>query len=471
MNVADTIGGFVHSYYAKPAGMSDETWLTNELARHGIFDHSEAAAIIRGVESYRHSVKELNDRVERGESRSRYVHDFIEAGAKVSGVVDVNAYAIRIDDAVSSANEMMWKTIHRLDGGVNQAEKLYGNIAEAEIAGSAAINQAASESVFTTRQLRENKLGGADTEVIDMLTGNVVTQQQMKFYQTAEETIRAYDAGGYAARGQTLIAPTDQIVRIRELRPDIKVSDRIDPHSPGVTIDQVKEIQNDAQMRGVVRERGWQDANLSLVSKHILGKAVESGILAIGIQAVSVLGRRAWNAFVGKPNKAFEQDLNEFAEDAAKVGVTAGVTTAVAGGLNVAARNNLLGTVLKNSPAGMISALACAAVENVKILGQLGRGEITTDQALDKSGDNACTLLGALAVGTKFATAGTAILPGVGTVVGAVIGGVVGNTGGHVIYQGAKRTVKAVGSFVSRVASTVSSAARSVWSGVKSLFS
>ena len=177
-----------------------------------------------------------------------------------------------------------------------------------------------------------------------------------------------------------------------------------------------------------------------------------------------------WNSLVGKHNKSFEQDLTQFAEDAAKSGMAATATTAVAGGLVAAARSNLLGSALAAAPAGAISALACVAVENVKILNQLGNGEITANKALDKSGDNTCALLGSLAVGADFAAKGTLLLPGIGTVVGAIVGGAIGHMGGHAIYEGAKRAVKAVNNFISRTVSGVKTTASRAWSAVKSWF-
>lgn len=477
-NLSDVIGEFIHDYRAKPSSISDDAWLAAELARHGCQNASESTAVIEGIRAYCDSRDELARRIERGESRTRYVHDSLAAGAKASGVAEITTYANNVDDAVSRANEMIWKTLHTKSGAVNQAKTVYGNLFEAEIAGSAAINQAANESALTTEQLRENILGGADTQVVDSATGEIVSQQQMKVYDTAEATANAYIEGGYAARGQCLIAPADQVESIRQLHPDIEVYASIDGHGNGITVDQIKKEALNAQENGIVHERGWWDADIGLVSKHLLGKTVESGVLAMGIQAAAVLGKRICNCVVGKPNKTVEEDLQTFAEDAIKAGAAAGLTTAVSGGLVVAARNKLLGAALAEIPAGGISAVACAAIENVKVLGALGRGEITSEQALDKAGDNTCALLGSMAVGTEWGAAGaafgTAVLPGVGTAIGSVVGfvagGAVGHTGGHAIYQGATRAVSAVERFVSNVASSIENAVSNAWVGFKSLF-
>ena len=466
-STVEIVGRYVHSYSAKGADVSDADWLAGELARDGVVRPEEANAILKGMADYRESRDELTRRIERGESRTRFVCDCLSAGAKASGIVNIGVYAARVDDAVSRANQMMWDTVHRMDGGINQSPTLFGNIAEAHLAGTATINQAAAESSLVTVQPRTNTLASPDTVVIDTATGETVSMQQMKWYPTPEEAIKAWDSRDYT--GQTLIVPEEQVAYIQEHRPDIPVRGSIDG-SKGMSFDEPVEIQRQAQEKGIVPQRDWSDADVAILSKHILGKAVNAGIWAVGIQAAATLGRRVWNYLVGKSNKSFEQDLTQFAEDAAKSGMAATATTAVAGGLVAAARSNLLGSALAAAPAGAISALACVAVENVKILNQLGNGEITANKALDKSGDNTCALLGSLAVGADFAAKGTLLLPGIGTVVGAIVGGAIGHMGGHAIYEGAKRAVKAVGNFISRTVSSVKTTVSRAWSAVKSWF-
>ena len=466
-STAEIVGRYVHSYAAKGADVSDAEWLAGELARDGVARSDEADAILKGMADYRGSRNELTRRLERGESRTRFVRDCLSAGAKASGIVNIGAYAAHVDEAVSRANQMMWDTVHRMDGGINQSPTLFGNIAEAHLAGTATINQAAAESSLVTVQPRTNTLASPDTVVIDTATGETVSMQQMKWYPTPEEAIKAWDSRDYT--GQTLIVPEEQVAYIQEHRPDIPVRGSIDG-SKGMSFDDAVEIQRQVQEKGIVPQRDWSDADVAILSKHILGKAVNAGIWAVGIQAAATLGRRVWNSLVGKPNKSFEQDLTQFAEDAAKSGMAATATTAVAGGLVAAARSNILGSAFAAAPAGAISALACVAVENVKILNQLGNGEITASKALDKSGDNTCALLGSLAVGADFAAKGTLLLPGIGTVVGAIVGGAIGHMGGHAIYEGAKRAVKAVNSFISRTVSSVKTTASRAWSAVKSWF-
>lgn len=466
--VAEVVGRFVHSYSLKDASVSDANWLAGELARDGVVrPEDEVNAILKGMADYMESRGELTRRVEHGESRTRFVRDCLENGAKAAGGTSVCEYASRVDEAVSQANEMMWNTVHRLDGGINQSPTLFGNIAEAHLAGTATINQAAAESSLVTVQPRVNTLASPDTMVFDAISGKTVSMQQMKWYPTPEGAIQAWDSRSYT--GQTLIVPQEQVPYIREHRPDIPVRASVDG-SKGLSYDAAKEMQRQVQEQGTVQQRDWSDADVAILSKHILGKSVQAGIYAVGIQAAATLGRRMWNSFIGKPNKSFEHDLTQFAEDAAKSGMAATATTAVAGGLVAAARSNLLGSALATAPAGAISALACAAVENVKILNQLGSGEITASQALDRSGDNTCALLGSLAVGADFAVKGTLLLPGIGTVVGAIVGGAIGHMGGHAIYEGAKRAVKAVGNFISRTVSSVKTTVSRAWSAVKSWF-
>lgn len=466
-STAEIVGRYVHSYSTKGADVSDADWLAGELARDGIREE-DVTGILDGLKSYQKSREELSRRLENGESRTRFIRDCLTAGAKASGVSRVCEYAARIDARVSNANQMMWNSVHNKDGSLNLSSNLNGFIEEAYLAGTADINYGAMESPLTVEQLRSNEPSSPDTQVVDTASGEIVSQQQMKFCQSPSETVSDYKRGDYG--GQTLIAPSDQISQIREHHPEIDVQDHIGPGKSS-TFAHSKEMQRQVQEDGHIPQFSWADADLAILSKHIVGKAVKAGVLSIGIQAAATLGRRMWNTFVGKPNKSFEQDLTQFVEDAAKSGMAAGTTTAVAGGLVAAARSNLLGAALKRASLGTISTLACVAVENVKILNKLGKGEITPSQALDQSGDNTCALLGSLAMGADFAVKGTALFPGIGTVLGALVGGAIGHMGGHAIYTGAKRAVKAVGNFISRTVASTKSAISRTWSAVKSWFS
>lgn len=474
MTAEEIVCGFIHSYRAKPTAESDSAWLARELKtaspEGGDWD-AVAGEIATSVERYRKAFKDLNERLGNGESQTRYVYDAVTNAARTSGVSDVAAYAARIDGAISHANQMMWDTVHRKDGGIKQAFTLHGNIAEASLAGESSLRQAVAECNLKTEQPRVNEAGSADTQIVDQITGRIVSQQQMKFYPTAEATLAAYLKGDYVARGQSLVAPADQVARIRQLRPDIDVRATVDGVHGGVTYDEVVEIQRRVQQKGIVPEKNWRNADAGVICKHIGIKAVQSGILAMGFQAVRIAGKRMWNGLTGQKNPTIEADLNEFGECAIKSGANAGMTTAVAGGLTLAVRRGVFGSAFVKVSPCVIGNLACLAVENIKIFSELGSGKISSKEALDRSCNNTCALLGSLAVGTEFAAAvGTALAPGIGTVVGGVVGSLVGSVGGHAIYQGAKAAVRAVGNFVSRVASSVGSAVSCTWSAVKNLF-
>lgn len=476
MTKESIVGDFIHSYRDKSAEESDAVWLTRTLGKYDAEDgkpHRDGVSkeIQDGIANYRHSTEELKDWLDQGKSRTSYLESAILTAAKAEGVANIAQYAAKIDQAVSHANQMMWDTVHRLDGGVNQASTLHGNIAEAFLAGESGINQAVNESSHITIQPRVNTKGSADTVVVDPGAGRIVSCQQMKFYPTPEATLKAYLDGPYRENGQCLVAPADQVARIHQLRPDIDVRASIDGRSAGLTFDDALDIQGRVQEKGEVFLRDWSSADAGVISRHIGARAVESGILAMGFQAARIAGRRFWNAMTGLSNKSVEEDLGEFGVSALKSGTNAGMVTALAGGLEVAARRGLMGEAIKAASPCVIANLACIAVENIRIFGELGDGKITSRAALDKSCNNTCALLGSLAVGSEFAAAvGTAFLPGVGTAVGAVVGGMVGSVGGQTIYRGAKAAVKAVGNFVSRVATSVRNVASRAWSSVKSWF-
>jgi len=194
----------------------------------------------------------------------------------------------------------------------------------------------------------------------------------------------------------------------------------------------------------------------------------------VGFQGARIVGRRIWNSITGKPNNNIEKDTAEFVESAIKSGASAGLTVAVTGGITVAAKNGLLGSVLKSTPVGRIANAVCVGIENVKILGEFATGKITGEEAVNKAGDATCSLVGSLALGAKGASVGAAIgtvLGPVGTVIGGIAGGIIGgmagSTVGHAIWEGGKAIVKTAANTVRSIASGISEGAKSVFGGIK----
>ena len=457
------VGGFLESFREKPADMPVEEWLDGEFAKHpGLWrDEAErkayAAEVAGGIRDFRAASAQLEKTEAEGGTREDFLRGAIEAGCKSGGVAQVGRYAAGIDRAVGEANALMAKQVFTKGGagGVNQAPTLDGNIAEAHHAGTFNIDAAVKEADVHAEVPASHGKDSVDILVKDG-NGKIVGKYQSKYGADAKSTEAQF---GNRYRGQRKLAPEGQAEDIPG------ATDRIEAggaESKPLSKEEAVAMKKKAQETGQAHEYDWNDANAKVICRHIGRKAAVSGLLAIGFQGARILGRRAWNALSGKKNKPVGEDLEEFAESAAKSGAAAAGMAAVSGGLAVAAKKGLLGGALKAAKGNVIANAACAAVENVKILAKLGSGEINGTEALDLAGKTNCALVGSLAGAAKGASAGAAIgaaLGPVGAAVGGFIGGVVGgsagSTVGHAIYEGAKAVCRGIASCARAVFGTI----------------
>ena len=155
---------------------------------------------------------------------------------------------------------------------------------------------------------------------------------------------------------------------------------------------------------------------------------------------------------------------------------------------------------LKSQGGNVIANVACAAVENIKILAKLGDGKISVAGAMDLAGRTNCALVGSLVaagkgmavggtIGAAFGPVGVAI----GGFIGATVGGIAGSAIGDAMWSsiresdtrlmgrarspiesilsGAKKCASEVYTVARNVASCAKSALSGIGMAVKSLFS
>ena len=121
MTVENIVEDFIHSYRPKTASEPDAVWLARklkEVSSEGEYNDSDAKEIVASVDLYRAASADLAGRLERGESRARYLQDTLTHAAKAAGVSNVGQYASGIDEAVSRANQMMWDTVWPMDTSI-----------------------------------------------------------------------------------------------------------------------------------------------------------------------------------------------------------------------------------------------------------------------------------------------------------------------------------------------------------------
>lgn len=462
------VAGFLASYKRKPAGQPVGEWLDAEFAKYPEIWADEAerraysADVMKGIEDFQSEQKTQEAHVASGGSRASYIEDVLTRGCKAEGVVLTAKYAAGIDQAVGEANKLMASQVftHKPDGTldfthVSEAPTLEGNIAEAHHAGSFNIDAAAKESGVRAEVPASHGKNSVDILIKDA-DGKVLRKYQSKYGANSKATETQF---GNRYPGQRKLAPEEQAEEIPGATDHIE-ADGV--KSKPLSKEEAVRMKEEAQKTGKPKEYDWNDANAKVVCKHIGKKAAVAGLLAVGFQGARIVGRRIWNGLTGKKNKSVSEDFKEFATSAAKSGATAAGMAALSGGLVVAAKKGLLGAAVKSVRGNVIANVACAAVENLKIVRKLGSGEISGVEALDLAGRTNCSLVGSLALGAKGAAVGATIgmaLGPVGAAVGGFIGGVAGcitgSVVGEAVYAGAKKVCKAVCSVASACIKTV----------------
>ncbi|MCR4632048.1 MAG: hypothetical protein K5786_10500, partial [Treponema sp.] len=385
-----------------------------------------------------------------------------------------------IDISIKNANDAMMKTIHNLDGSINQNPNLDGLIAEQHHASTFNIDAAVKEKNFRAEPLESNGKNSVDVVVRDE-RGQIVRKYQSKYGKDAETTEGYFEKGDY--RGQRKLVPEGQGDKINNANEKIEFTDYKSKHpetieSKPLSKEEAKAKQEQAQKEGKIDEYTWNDANKGVIARKIGGRAALSAAFAVGLQGARIIGRRIWNWATGQENQSVGEDVKEFAESAIKSGASAGLTVATSGALTVAARSGWLGKLLMKTPAGHIAAAACVGIENIKVLYKFAKGELTGEEAIDQAGRATCSVVGGMALGAKGASVGAAIgtvFGPVGTVIGGIagglIGGIAGSTVGEAVFSAGKKIVSFVANGVRTVASGIANAARSVVSGVKNFIS
>ena len=459
---------FVRSWRGKPKGQSDLDWLDAEFASYPEIwrDEAERRAcghdVVDGIEAFRKVSRRLDASLAAGGSRADFLRASIEAGCKAEGVQLVARYAGDIDRAVDEANRLMAQQtfVHRPDGTldtsrVSMAPTLNGNLAEGHHAATFNIDAAVKESPLHAEVPASHARHSVDILVKDA-DGRTVGRYQSKYGADAKAT---QDQFGTKYRGQRKLVPQGQAEDIPG------ATDRVESggvQSKPLSKQEAVEKQQEAQRTGKPAKYDWSAADTGEVCRRIGRKAALAGALAVGFQGARIAGRRVFNALAGRRNRPLSEDMREFAESAAKSGAAAAGMAAVSGGLMVAAKKGLLGAAAKSVKGNVIANVACAAVENLKVIAKVGRGEITGREALDLAGRANCSLVGSLAGASKGAAVGATVgaaLGPIGSAVGGFIGGVAGGLAGSVVgeavYAGAKTVCKAVGRAVSACAKTV----------------
>lgn len=457
-------------------------WLQTQFRQHAELwpDDSaltqDARTIVETVQRQDALSASLSAAKQKGKSRNNWLGKSLQQSAQQHGSLSVGDYGRTIDNALTRANDLMRSTITRNDGQISQALNLDGFIAETHHVNTFNVNAAAAGS--GARAELVVKLGKAfgknsvDIQIKDA-SGKVVRRYQAKYGADASSTEKLFGHGDY--RGQGSLVPEGHAADMQ--RNAVETIDYDGVHSTPLSKEEAIRQRDEIREQQQIEELDWRQADALTVGKRIGQTAVIAAGLGVCLQGGRILARRIWNGLTGKGNVSVAEDMQEFVESSLTTTGGTLLTVSTSGALMVASKRGLLGSALKNTPAGRIATLGTVVAGNLKTLYALARGRISKEEALDKVADTTVTTVAGLAAAGNGASLGAAIgtvLGPVGTAVGGlaggIIGGMLGSAVGSKVYQAGKTVAKAAASVVSGTVSAVSSGVASVARSVCSIF-
>ncbi|MFB4391235.1 MULTISPECIES: hypothetical protein [unclassified Pseudomonas] len=455
-----------------------EQWLGDEFRKYpdlwsGEEELLEATQqVMASTGAFNQSRESLQAYMDTGRSKASWLAREIEKNAALSGSVHVGQYAGGIDQALADATRNAQKMVTRLDGDINRNPNLDGLIAEQHHVDTFNIDAASKGSPYRARVVGSREANSVDIEIVDG-NGKVVGQYQSKYGADAEATNGQLKQGDY--QGQKPLVPEGQGA---DVPGSAEVIEADGVKSRPLTKEEAKRLQDKAQQEAESRQYDWNDTNRATIARQIGKQAVIGACIAVGMQGTRILARRFWNKLKGRENPSVNDDLKEFFESALHAGANTAAQVAVSGAVVVAVKNGWLGAALRNTPAGLITNIACVGLQNAKVLYKFGKGELTGEEALDAIGNTTVTTTMAIAGATEGATLGAAIgtvFGPVGTVIGGFVGGVAGGIAGgqigEVVYEAGKSVAKTAVKAVAYVAQGVGGAVESIGRGISNFAS
>lgn len=472
---------FMKEYGKKPAEQSDQEWLKARfLAEMPEMSEEEAEALsretVKTIYQYDENLKSLKSARKKGQTSEEW---FAEKTQESSAGLSAAAFAQRLSDmdtVLDQANTQMIRTVKTLDGEIKQQWNLDGFIAEQHHAKSSNIAAQARGTPFSARVCAPEAgqvygKNSFDLVICDQ-TGKTMHQYQCKYGADAKATIQLLKRGNY--NNQTILVPPEQVEQVQAAFPGKTVvssiggTERVPVSSEPLTKAQAKELQIRTQESGIVPEVGWGSYDSRILAKFVGKQAALAGISGAAIGA----------GFHMAAKLAADEPIEpeEVVKTALETGADAGVKTVTAGAIKVAAEKGMIGLIPPGTPVTAIANIACVAVENIKILAKVAKGELTVLEGLDQMGCNTVSMTYGLGWGVAGATAGAAALnwvPIVGPVVGGLAGGTIGYLAGskfgQTVYEGAKKAVQTATTVASKIYNGVKETGKKIARGIGSV--
>ena len=471
LNIKSITQRFLDSYTIKDSSQTDEEWLLQRF-KEELPEKTEeeistmSKEIISQVSVFDDNLADLNEYREAGGTNEEWVGNKLEEAAVGVSVTEFGEYLEEIDKVLAQNNQLLKDTVTKLDGTISQNNNLDGFIAEQLHVNSFNANAALENQTYRAKVLAPEagqSYGKNSMDIVIRDGNNTIHQYQSKYGKDATSTVNYNKKGNY--NNQRRLVPEGQGDAVKRKFPNKSVSEhiggtgRVSTKSEALSKEKVKKIQNRIQEKGsrAIPKQKWSSFSNRQLAINI-GK--QAALAGMGAAAIGVGFHIIAKILEGEEIKG-----SEVVKTAIVTGADAGVKAATAGALKVGVAKGLVPILAKGTPIGVITNIACVAIENIKILFKLAKGVITPMQALDlMARTTVSTITGMVAAGKGMfigAALGLAFGP-VGVIIGGIIGGTVGylagSTVGDLIYSGVKTVVSIAKEVVS-----------SIWDGIESM--
>ncbi len=457
------------SYKEKDPTVTDREWLAitfrNEFPDTTEEDaKKDAEDIIHAIGTFAKNLRDVDEASQKGISKERWLAEHIERNASNAAVQSSTAQTIGVwDEHLKKANEQLADAVLRKDGQINMNPNLNGNLAEHMVARSFELNALAQNKNITVKIPKSNAPNSFD---IILKHDGTSQHYQCKFCKDAKSTIQAIENGNY--NNQRIVVPTEQVDEVRahflSKGSQKTITDHLEVDGitgSKYTKEELVSLQEAAQKDGLMPSLDYNNLSTKEIAASI-GK--NTGKMALLSMALTTGANLVQKLFKGEKIEA-----DELVKDVITTGADTSVKIVTAGTLQVAVRKGILKFIPKNTSAGILANIACVAVENVKILWKIAKGELSLTQGIDRMGRTTTAMIGGF-IGAAVGVGIAATIPVVGiptAIVTGFIGGMLGYSCGEKIGDMVYSTVKKVATVAKEIVKKFITKTKEVFTSIK----
>ena len=454
---------FLQSYLEKDVGTSDKDWLKNKLKQESLNLTDESldqlsSELAGGVVSFNETLASIDNSRKQGQKAEAWLATKAEESTKNVTVDELQA----VEGFLQGSNDRLLRSLKVAEQVKSIAKTSVEVVAEQILLDDfnrssadsnaryeAAIDEASANSVYGRNFF--------DLVVKDKFTGKPLEHYQVMFGKTVQETIDMIAAADTA--GQKFIVPKEMVEEVQKALPGRAVLDRLGGSklinlASNPLSSKIIEKCLTGELPSVINQISSADSGTLI--KSIANNAVASGVLSSGMLdgLEKVVGKKVINDFGGR----------ELLEQALLSGNTEGIKVAASGALATCVNKGLVKALPANTPGIVVSGLASAGIENIKVLSQVASGKMTMPEALNRMGDMNLAMAYEFVWGKyakKVAALALNYIPVVGPIVSTLVSAgtlpLVGEKVRSLVFQGLKKVVPVVKTVARKAYNTVKS--------------